>query len=46
MHVEIDAYNDEPLKPPSNIYLYRFNLKFDCDIYTHKSPRGLQFIFQ
>jgi hypothetical protein len=44
-HVEIDAYNDEPLKPPSNIYQYRFSLKYDCEIYTHKKPKRTSIYF-
>lgn len=38
-HVEIDAYNDEPVLPPSNNYQYRFIIKYDCDLYTHKKPK-------
>lgn len=38
-HVEIDAYNDEPIEPPSNNYQYRFIIKYDCDLYTHKKPK-------
>lgn len=38
-NVEIDAYNDEPVQPPLNNYQYRFNLKYDCELYTNQKPK-------
>ena len=38
-HVEIDAYNDEPINPPVNKWQYIFKLKYDCELYTHKKPK-------
>lgn len=34
--VEIEAFNNEA---DMNNYLYKFNLKYDCELYTHKKPK-------
>lgn len=49
--VEVDAFND---KPGENNYLFKFNLKYDCNLFTHKKPNmntiyladNIQFTYQ
>lgn len=38
-HVEVNAYNDEPISPPLNNYQYMFKLSYDCELYAHKKPK-------
>lgn len=51
-HVEVSAYNDEPLAPPKNNWQYVFRLKYDCELYdlpkkpTIYFPVNIDYTFQ